>query len=108
MGYICRARPLGKECGHYNPAPSTDRMSGQECCDECGRTRKASNDRIVHDPNGRGTNVLCYNGNAHRRTSIHKKDITCPACLMIHRTGCSAGEAVKAWDEPVPKGWLGV
>ena len=47
-GYTCHAHPPslgGKECGHYNAKPATDRNTGQQYCEACGRTRKASDDR---------------------------------------------------------------
>ncbi len=92
--YLCRARPNGKPCGHRNE------KANAQYCEKCGRTRKASNDRIYHNPRGPGSNVLCLNGSAHAKTTPHDDQVTCPACVKMMRTGCSATDAISAWEDP--------
>jgi hypothetical protein len=38
---------------------------------------------LRHHSGGRSSNVLCYNGSAHRKIALTNRpqDVTCPACL---------------------------
>lgn len=35
---------------------------------------------LVHMLGGRGSNVMCYNGSAHRRATTNESCVTCPKC----------------------------
>lgn len=60
--------------------------------------KKATNSRDAFHANwGPSSNVLCLNGSAHRKSTGHRRHVTCPACLMMIKTGCSATEAIEAW-----------
>lgn len=53
MRWECRARPNGKPCGHQNETGRRGvNMGGQGyllCCEACGRTKKASDDRAKEE-----------------------------------------------------------
>lgn len=59
----------------------------------------AQSHTVRHDPNGPRSNVLCLNGSAHSLIAHNREAVTCPACLMILKTGCTATEAIKAWKQ---------
>lgn len=42
---------------------------------------------LVHALGGRGSNVMCYNGSAHRRATNNLKHVTCPKCKEALKNG---------------------